>query len=66
MRMIEATVKEYLIVQTEVNRKISRNIEHYNLDMIISLRYWVHRKWRLISVRERLTPACYEYFRYKS
>lgn len=25
----EATVKEYLIVQTEGNRKVSRNIEHY-------------------------------------
>lgn len=35
----EATVKEYLIVQTEENRKVSRNIEHYNLDFVISLRY---------------------------
>ena len=25
----EATVKEYLIVQTEGNRKVSKNIEHY-------------------------------------
>ena len=35
----EATVKEYLTVQTEGNRQISRNIEHYNLDLIISLGY---------------------------
>ena len=36
----KATVKEYLmIVQTERNRKVSKNIEHYNFDMIISLRY---------------------------
>ena len=36
----KATVKECLIiVPTEGNRKVSRNIEHYNLDIIISLRY---------------------------
>lgn len=50
----EATVKEYLIVQTEGNRKVFRNIEHYNLDMIISLGYRVRsqvathfRQWGL-------------------
>ena len=30
----EATVKEYLIVQKEGNREVSRSIEHYNLDLI--------------------------------
>ena len=31
-----ATVKEYLTVQTEGGRQISRQVKHYNLDMIIS------------------------------
>ncbi len=34
-----ATVKEYLTVQKEGNREISRSVEYYNLDMIISLGY---------------------------
>ncbi len=33
----EATVKEYLTVQKEGNREVSRDIDYYNLDMIISL-----------------------------
>ena len=35
----KTTVKEYLTVQIEGNRKVSMNIEHYNLDLIISLGY---------------------------
>ena len=35
----EATVKEYLTVQKEGAREVSREIEHYNLDLIISLGY---------------------------
>jgi hypothetical protein len=35
----EATVKDYLIVQTEGSRRISRQVKHYNLDMIISVGY---------------------------
>ena len=31
----EATVKEYLIVQKEGKRKVSRAVDFYNLDMII-------------------------------
>jgi prophage maintenance system killer protein len=37
----EATVKEYLTVQTEGNRKVSRKISFYNLDVIISVGYRV-------------------------
>ncbi len=37
----EATVKEYLTVQTEGNRKVSRRISFYNLDVIISVGYRV-------------------------
>jgi len=31
----EATIKDYLIVQTEGGRQVSRQVKHYNLDMII-------------------------------
>ncbi|MEE1095820.1 MAG: RhuM family protein [Paludibacteraceae bacterium] len=37
----EATVKEYLTVQTEGNRQISRKVLYYNLDVIISVGYRV-------------------------
>jgi len=37
----EATVKDFLTVQNEGDRKVERKIEHYNLDMIISLGYRV-------------------------
>jgi len=37
----EATVRKIRTVQKEGNREVSRDIEHYNLDMIISLGYRV-------------------------
>jgi hypothetical protein len=37
----EAVVKEYLTVQMEGNRKVKRKISIYNLDVIISVGYWV-------------------------
>jgi len=47
-----STVAKFATVQKEGNRKIMRNIEHYNLDMIISVGYRVKsdrsiafRKW---------------------
>ncbi len=39
-----ATVKEYLTVQQEGNRKVKRRIEYYNLDVIISVGYRVKSK----------------------
>ena len=36
-----STVKDYLTVQQEGNRKFSRNISYYNLDVIISVGYRV-------------------------
>lgn len=55
----EATVKEYLTVQTEGNREVSREIEHYNLDIIISIGYRVKsqiathfRQWATARLRE--------------
>jgi len=38
----KATVRNFRIVQIEGNRKISRNIDHYSLDMIISVGYRVN------------------------
>ncbi len=35
----EATVKEYLTVQTEGKRAVKRMLDYYNLDMIISVGY---------------------------
>ncbi|KAF0152406.1 MAG: hypothetical protein FD143_1044 [Ignavibacteria bacterium] len=37
----EATVKDYLTVQTENKREVSRNLTYYNLDVIISVGYRV-------------------------
>lgn len=36
------TIQNFLIVQKEGNREVERNIEHYNLDMIISIGYRVN------------------------
>lgn len=48
----EATIKKYLIVQNEGTRSVSRSIDHYNLQMIISVGFKVNnqravqfRKW---------------------
>lgn len=48
----EATIKKYLTVQTEGSRQISRNLDHYNLQMIIAVGFKVNnqravqfRKW---------------------
>jgi hypothetical protein len=60
----EATVKEYLIVQKEGNREVSRHIEHYNLDLIISLGYRVKsriatqfRQWATERLREYIVKG---------
>ncbi len=37
----EPTHKKYLSVRTEGNREVKRAIDHYNLDMIISVGYRV-------------------------
>jgi len=48
----EATIRKFLIVQTEGNRQVSRNIDHYNLQTIIAVGFKVNnlravqfRKW---------------------
>jgi hypothetical protein len=47
-----ATIKKYLIVQSEGNRQVRREIEHYNLQMIVAVGFKINndravqfRKW---------------------
>lgn len=47
----EATVKKYLTVQQEGERQVNRNLEYYNLDIIISVGYRVKS---LIATRFRI------------
>ena len=54
-----STVKKILTVRKEGNREVSREIEHYNLDMIISLGYRINsktatafRQWATVRLRE--------------
>ena len=56
----EATCKNFLQVQKEGNRNVKRNIDHYNLDMIIALGYRVQSD---IAVRFRIwaTKRLHEY-----
>lgn len=39
-----ATIKKYLIVQTEGGRQVSREVEHYNLQMIIAVGFKVNNQ----------------------
>ena len=55
----EATIKKYLIVQQEGDRQVSRNVDHYNLQMIIAVGFKVNndravqfRKWANSIVKD--------------
>lgn len=55
----EATHKKYLLVRQEGQRQVQRNIDHYNLDMIIALGYRVQsqvatrfRRWATERLHE--------------
>lgn len=55
----EATIKKYLIVQDEGSRKVSRSVDHYNLQMIIAVGFKVNnqravqfRKWANSIVKD--------------
>ncbi len=56
----ESTNKEFLLVQNEGNRQVKRKIDHYNLDMIISLGYRVQSQ---VATRFRIwaTERLHEY-----
>ena len=60
----ESTVKESLTVQTEGGRSVQRQIEYYNLDMIISVGYRVKsniatrfRQWATQHLREYIVKG---------
>ncbi|MDY3212592.1 virulence RhuM family protein [Pyramidobacter sp.] len=57
--MPEATNKKFLLVRTEGSRQVRRNIDHYNLDMIIAIGYRVQsqiatrfRRWATERLHE--------------
>jgi len=60
----EATVKKYLIVQTEGTRQVRRAIDHYNLDMVLAVGYRVRshagtrfRQWATARLSELLVKG---------
>lgn len=60
----EATVRKFRIVQTEGTRNVKREIEHYSLDMIISVGYRVKshvatrfRQWATQHIREYIVKG---------
>ena len=59
----EATVKDFLIVQNEGGRKISRHVLFYNLDVIISVGYRV-KSQRGVQFRQWATKVLNHYLRY--
>ena len=55
----EATIRKFRIVQTEGNRQVSREVIHYNLQMIIAVGFKVNneravqfRKWANTIVKD--------------
>lgn len=60
----QATVKEDLTVQTEGGRQVSRQVKHYNLDMIIAVGYRIKshiatrfRQWATQRLREYIVKG---------
>ena len=56
-----ATIKQYLIVQTEGQREVSRQVDHYNLEAILAVGYRVRsqrgtqfRQWATARLTELL------------
>ena len=54
-----STSKKFLLVQNEGNRKVKRNVQYYNLDMVISIGYRVNsdkaiqfRRWATNILKE--------------
>lgn len=60
----EATIRKFLIVQTEGSRQVKRLVDHYNLDMIIAIGFRVRshrgtqfRKWATERIGEYLVKG---------
>jgi len=56
----EATIRKFLIVQTEGNRKVERNIEHYALQMIIAIGFKVNSE-RAVQFRKWVNQIAKDY-----
>ena len=56
----EATIRNYRIVQTEGARPVQRQVEHYNLEMILAVGYRV-RSQRGMAFRQWATARLKEY-----
>ncbi len=60
----EATIKKYLIVQSEGSRMVRRQVDHYNLDAVLAVGYRVRshrgtqfRQWATARLREYLVKG---------
>lgn len=60
----EATVRKFRIVQMEGSRNVEREVEHYNLDMIIALGYLIRsiiatrfRQWATERLKEYIVKG---------
>ena len=60
----DSTIKESLIVQREGNREVSREVKHYNLEMLIALGYRIKskvatkfRQWATKHLKELMTKG---------
>ena len=58
------TIRNFRIVQMEGNRKIKRDIQHYNLDLILSVGYRVNskkatsfRQWATKTLRQHIVDG---------
>ena len=56
----KATIRKFLIVRTEGNRDVSRNLEYYSLDAIISVGYRINSK-RATQFRQWATRVLREF-----
>jgi len=59
-----STIRKFRIVRQEGKREVARNIDHYNLDMMISVGYRVNsktatkfRKWATKTLRQHITQG---------
>ena len=55
-----STIRKFRIVQTEGNRKVSREVKHYNLQMIISVGFKVNTE-RAVQFRKWVNQIAKEY-----
>lgn len=46
----DLTIRKFRIIRNEGNRIVKRNIDHYNLDVIISVGYRVNSKRGILSL----------------